>query len=229
MEKEKFEGIDPKLKEEINKEGWEGDKEGGAAVFVGTKEEMEKSRERMENEGRTEDLGTYIRLHKEIILPFNEITDEDLKKTIEANKGHFNKSRLDPFIDIEEIPYEEGVERQNKHEDITIAMASRRAFKSVKKLGLEYIDNEGNIAIVKIDPHKIEELEKIADTHDRTLQELVAERLDKMGFLSKGGFEDRFRGAITFWDWNKLNDALVGYKYKLEKEAKEKEKKEFDF
>lgn len=68
-----FDQIDPKLKEEINRDGWEGDKEGGAAVFVGKKEEVEKARERMEGEGRAENLESYIRLHKEIVVPKDKL------------------------------------------------------------------------------------------------------------------------------------------------------------
>jgi len=79
MSIEKGPKIDPKLKKEINEEGWEGGKEGGAAVFVGTKEETEKAREIMETEGVTENLESYIRLHKEIAL-----SKEELEKYLQA-------------------------------------------------------------------------------------------------------------------------------------------------
>jgi hypothetical protein len=59
--------IDPKIKKEINEEGWEGD----AAVLIGTEEEMPLLRQRLESEGMTENLETYIKLNKRISLPIN--------------------------------------------------------------------------------------------------------------------------------------------------------------
>jgi len=75
---EKFE-IDPKIKEEINKEGWENN----AAVLVGKKEEMPQLLEKLEKEGRAANLGTYIKMHKEIALPKEEITPR-LKEKIKS-------------------------------------------------------------------------------------------------------------------------------------------------
>lgn len=89
MEKEQPKmSIDPTIKEEINKEGWEktGDKDEWA-VLIGKKEEMPQLLEKLETEGKTADLETYIKLHKEIILPSSEIKDEELKKDILDNKG----------------------------------------------------------------------------------------------------------------------------------------------
>lgn len=85
MEKEPKMGVDPKIKEEINKEGWEED----AAVLIGKKEEMAELLEKLESEGKTADLGTYLKLHKEIILPHEEILDEKLREEIKNNKGNF--------------------------------------------------------------------------------------------------------------------------------------------
>ena|SRR3989344_4690774 len=78
------EGIDPELKRKINKEGFEGD----AAVLVGKEEEMENLRERLETGGNTKDLATFIRLHKEILVPSQEFNnDDDDKKWLDT---HYN-------------------------------------------------------------------------------------------------------------------------------------------
>jgi len=80
------EGIDPELKRKINKEGFEGD----AAVLVGKEEEMEILRERLESKGNTKDLATYIRLHKEILVPSQEFNNDE-KEWIEEyfNPGSY--------------------------------------------------------------------------------------------------------------------------------------------
>ena len=76
-------GIDPKLKKDINEEGYDED---GGLLIVGTPEERDLARQKIENEGRAENLGAYIKLHKEIFLPKEEISPA-LSKEIENNKG----------------------------------------------------------------------------------------------------------------------------------------------
>lgn len=56
-------GVDPNLKEEINKEGWGGE-EGNAAVLIGREEEMKNMENKLETEGKAENLGAYIPMHK---------------------------------------------------------------------------------------------------------------------------------------------------------------------
>lgn len=75
------ETIDPRIKKEINQEGFEEN----AAVLVGTKEEVERLRERMETDGYAKDLATYIRLHKEILVPAEEITEKWLKDSLKPS------------------------------------------------------------------------------------------------------------------------------------------------
>lgn len=77
--------------EDINREGWEE----GAALIVGKKEEAERLRSRLETEGQAVDLATYIRLHKQIIIPAEEIQNlinfRGVKQTFggEVKKGDF--------------------------------------------------------------------------------------------------------------------------------------------
>lgn len=65
-------GVDPNIKKEINEEGFEGD----AAVLIGKKEEMPNLEKILETEGRTTDLETYLRMHKEIIIPSETMSEE---------------------------------------------------------------------------------------------------------------------------------------------------------
>jgi len=75
------------LKEKLNKEGFEGDEDGGAALFIGTKEEAEKARTIAETEGRAENLEIYIRMHKQVI-PKEELEQiEGIKHFRELTKG----------------------------------------------------------------------------------------------------------------------------------------------
>lgn len=62
----------PELKqdiEKINKEGWEDN----AAVRIGKKEDMPNMVKALETEGKAEDVATYIRLNKQIIVPAEDV------------------------------------------------------------------------------------------------------------------------------------------------------------
>ncbi|PIR41685.1 MAG: hypothetical protein COV30_02480 [Candidatus Yanofskybacteria bacterium CG10_big_fil_rev_8_21_14_0_10_37_15] len=56
--------LSPELKKEFEEAGFEDN----AAVVIGNKEEMERARERIETEGRTKDLKTYIKMHKNSVV-----------------------------------------------------------------------------------------------------------------------------------------------------------------
>ncbi|MEK7159006.1 MAG: hypothetical protein AAB766_00730 [Patescibacteria group bacterium] len=62
-------------KEKINTEGMqmEEGEEGGAAVYVGTKEEVTKARQLAETEGRAPDLASYLVMHKKVLANPQEI------------------------------------------------------------------------------------------------------------------------------------------------------------
>jgi len=80
MRKENFiekEGnfIDPEIKKEINKEGWDGQ----AAVLIGSREELDQEREKLLSEGQCENVGTYLKMHKIISVPAERVPEE-LKK-----------------------------------------------------------------------------------------------------------------------------------------------------
>lgn len=67
--------IDPEVKKNLNKEGWEEN----AAVLFGEKEtgELNQLYEQLESEGKATDLGGYIKMHKEIALPKGELSDKE--------------------------------------------------------------------------------------------------------------------------------------------------------
>jgi len=56
--------IDSEVKKRINEEGYDEN----AAVLIGKKEEMPNLEAKLENEGRTVDIETYIKMHKEILV-----------------------------------------------------------------------------------------------------------------------------------------------------------------
>jgi len=93
MNKEQM-GIDPKIKKEINEEGFEEN----AAVLIGKKEEMPQLLERLENEGRAENLGTYIKMHKEIMLPKEEMSQE-LREKIKSGSVLFYEGSVIRYVD----------------------------------------------------------------------------------------------------------------------------------
>jgi len=69
--------IDDKLKDEINSEGFDcEDETSGNALLIGTKEEMPQLRERLYSNGHALDLGSYIKMHKKIVLPYEEAASE---------------------------------------------------------------------------------------------------------------------------------------------------------
>ena len=88
-------GVDPKIKKELNDEGFDEN----AALLIGKKEEMPKLKERLESEGKTKDLGTYIELHKELSLPNEEIDNDDLKKEMMENKRQYKFRKREYVID----------------------------------------------------------------------------------------------------------------------------------
>jgi hypothetical protein len=96
--KENLMGVDPEIKNQINKEGWQKEGEGEAAVIIGKKEEMDILKENLENEGKCADVATYVRMNKKVVVPA-----ENASEKIKDNKGKGwimgGKQLL--FIDVE--------------------------------------------------------------------------------------------------------------------------------
>lgn len=198
MEKEEFK-IEPELKEEINKEGeYMSDERGGATLLVGSKEEMEKARERLEAEGKTADLGSYIKLHKEPFLPSNEMRSGVREKVL-AKKGSYTINNV-------------------------ITVGSPYCF-------LRYVDKEGNIAGVDILIENIAEIrKKISKMREVQPSEIYAILNDELKSLGFSDWPTEKREADSLSQiWSAIDEDRLVYKQRLEKEAAEKKKKEFDF
>lgn len=79
--------IDPSIKNEVNKEGFEmQDDESGAALLVGEKADMPNMEEKLLKEGLAENVESHIRLHKRIVVPKTELSDEFLR-SVEGKPG----------------------------------------------------------------------------------------------------------------------------------------------
>jgi hypothetical protein len=117
-------GIDPKVKKEINEEGYD---ENGGMLLVGSKEEVEGIRQRrehdLENEGRYENLAAFIKLNKQIAMPY-DATDKD-------SYGNSLKPLLDKGVGSAWLEL-------NGYSIITLA----------------YIDKDKNLIQLKITPKK---------------------------------------------------------------------------
>ena len=194
--------VDPKIKKEINEQGFEGD----AAVLIGKEEEMAQMEQRLEKEGRAENLGTYIKMHKEIVLPNDKIDLDipdikltylqNLKKDLLQNKGL--------------VWY--GDERGDEGKDIF------------------YIDKDGNVVKVIIDPAKISSLkdafikeERIAgfsNKYDRRkLYELISQEFKDLGLNEVYQTQD-----LPLL----INNTIRGYNKKIESDLENKKKQGFD-
>lgn len=131
--------IDDSIKEQINREGFEGN----CAVLIGTPGEMPTLREKLESNGYTNDLETYIRLNKRVVLPKEVIErgNPSLYKWVSENKGSIWCKY--PF--------------------------------SFPSVSYRYVDKEGGITEIKIDPLKVRPLkigiDRICEFHNSRYNE----------------------------------------------------------
>ena len=218
--------IDPQIKKEINEEGFEygGRDDEEAAVLIGKKEDMPQMLERLEKEGMAEDLGSYIKMHKEIALPNTEITEE-IKEKVFEQKGLIWQRNL----------------------------GNNKDFNAYNNTEYKYIDKDGNIANVRIDPEKINDFKEeagnvfIRESNKRkdgyyknsfngkvidliNLKYLINGELKKMGFNIIDDTKDyteeyRLNSELL----QKINQAISDHQYKIKQSLENKEKEEFDF
>ncbi len=172
-----FEGVDPEVKKQINEEGFEGDKEGGAAVIIGKKEEMPQLEKKLETEGNAPDVASYIRIHKEIALPKEEmgqfgtlalenkglVLSGNISKDIGSDyqvcfidgNGNLARIRFDDFDKIYSVK-----SRPNKNEPAANTIA-----REMEKLGFRPVDQNNKIDVkllFELKQKKILHEEKIA-------------------------------------------------------------------
>lgn len=194
-------------KEDINREGWEED----VAVIIGSKEELPQLLEHLEKEGKAKDLGTYILMHKEVLLSQEdpEMGDHVIRGAIAKAKGLV-------------------------WEDITVHATSR--VKNERKTyyvgGLiNFVDKDGNLARVRVDSQKISDyknwqwIEAIGGKGH--YESLLKEDLKRLGFnVVASPYEELEKFGLQQQD---LRIAIDRKTQRLEREAQEKKKKEFDF
>lgn len=123
---EKFEGVEPEIKKEINEEGLE----------------------KLEKEGKAENVGSYIKMHKEIALPKEEMSPE-LKEKIKTGLAWWLGGILQ-FVD------KEGNIAQVEIRPGKIASLPEGSFENeLTELGFDFGKS-------KQEPGKKEELERMA-------------------------------------------------------------------
>lgn len=196
--------IDPKIKKEINEEGFEEN----ASVLIGKKEEMPELLEKLESEGRTADLGAYIKTHKEIKLPKEEIPSELLNNIIE------NK-RLLWFVDEKDG----GEEYSYLPESIVY----------------NFIDKDGNIGSFNLDPKKLtptrEIIEKARIENNRDREFYIKAEFYKFidEQIKELGFDRGDRNAMHSNLIQEIQGQIYGYKNRLETKSKQEKKEKFEF
>ena len=204
-------------KEDINKEGWEEN----AAIIIGSEEERAQVRERLEKGEIVADLGTYIRLHKQVPLSLEDPeVNEDLKEKLQTMKGECWGSSW--YIDISQI----------------VDNINGEGYKGE----MFYVDQKGSIANVKIDSLQIKAYEDLKlSSHDNTmreksspmiskLNERVTKDLKSLGFTLPPDRHGRSENlnAIKILA-SAVSKAIDKKQERLEAEAQEKKKKEFNF
>ena len=201
-------GIDPKIKKEINEEGFEGD----AAVLIGKNEEMSQLLEKLEKEGRAENLGSYIKMHKEIALPLSE-ADDELKEKLLKNIGSFTLYSGEPKEDItEELHY---IDIDGNVARVDIAVKNVASLRDTK----EQIKEKYGFG-------NSEKLEVVA----YHMYNATVEKLGEIGFSYWLNEKDQAIKTSLSQMWLiKIKGAIKAYEKKLEKERGEKKKEEFDF
>lgn len=156
------------IKESVNKEGtqMEEGEEGGAAVYVGTKEEVTKARQLAETEGKAPDVASYIVMHKQVIATPQEL----MKYSSQTAK------------DFEKLP-------------VGTAFIKMEGFVSNRIPTVLYKDSSGNFAKVEIDLEKIASLKSaLSKSGTGDLQEILRfqiaqDELFKLGFKSNFDFK----------------------------------------
>lgn len=208
MSKENPTGLSPQEKEDINKEGFEGQ----AAILIGKKEEMPNLVERLEKEGRAADLETYIRMHKQIIVPANE------RESIQKRMGEYNEKGMAFF-------YHPSEHDPSGCQSVTF-------IDSDNNLARVLIDTE-KVEIVSSDGYYGSNREERCD--------IIAEKLKEMGFkvlAAKEHYVHDVEDRVDVGNGRKIPKGFLWddwyqdehkYKEKLEEQAKNQREKEFNF
>ncbi len=144
-------GVSLGIKEELENEGFEGDEKGdfGAAVLVGTREELDKARQRLETGGKVKNLETYLKMHRgEPAVPANHVFKgqaqllKEMRFCLEVTiiEKKFNLYYLDKQRNIMKTIID--TDKIKEISDIPIGIASRRKAieKKLEEFGFEPLE-----------------------------------------------------------------------------------------
>lgn len=198
------------IKESVNKEGtqMEEGEEGGAAVYVGSKEEVTKARQLAETEGKAPDMASYIVKHKEIFATPEELVDMYGSELVKGILGS------DVVKTFEKVPTGAATIRIDELDGKIVST-------------VHYKDSSGNLAKVQIDLTKITALQsKVREHPDSSfIFQTTESELTKLGF--RMDFNLDLNLIFKGWD-NGVTERAIK-QYRLKKVTKEKQGKGFAF
>lgn len=206
-----------------------------------TEGEKEMSDKR-EKEGNVADLGSYIKLHKEIALPYNEIIDEELKSKLLLKKSHYVISRMKLKNEISN-----SIRYITKNGDYAIVNIDTKKIDSLKNIIKE--DNKPWMDVNVLMEEELEELGFLKSGElidDKVNEELFKEKQKDYSNMSNRSLvktgehwdgskksiyisEERWQNDEEKQFFSKIHEKQYLYERKLEKEMAEKKKEEFDF
>lgn len=192
-----------KQKDIINKDGFEGN----AAVIIGNENETDNIQKRIEKEGITKDLASYITLNKEIIIP---------KDDVPLFEGKLRKPLVPGTL-------------------IYPTRISNERTTSIDNCVFCYVDKDGNIAEIVITPKNISEFREDRDLYEESegniklknsnisfIYNKIIEKLKELGFMEP----DHFTGM----DLRDLVDEKIYLRSEKDlDESKKSQDQEFNF
>ncbi len=206
----KFEGAEAEeIKKKINNEGWDEN----AALFIGKEEEVSNLVEKLETEGNTKDLATYLRLHKEILL---SIDDVEMQNLINERQDIVEQIRPGLLVDL-------------------------RGGENKMAFDLKYIDSLKNVASSNVELYRISDYKDEHEKSKKLLKDLsdlgffglvyYNNRWERVGSESNLSQEEMFEEHkdLDRGLYSEIYRMLKGKKQRLEKEITEKNQKEFNF
>ena len=209
MSKENSTGLSSDEKKAINNEGFEGQ----AAILVGRKEEMPNLVERLEKEGRAADLETYIRMHKEIIVPSDE------RKSLRGRMIHQYEKGM-AYLYTSEFHDPDGCQKVtfiDSNNNLAQVLVDTRKIESFR---YEDLSNKDRVCYIIGEELKKMGFNVLVAGKYATVRDGIYK--EKVGF---GDGQEMSKGDIIA-DWD--NDMGV-YQKKLEAQAKTKQNREFNF
>lgn len=169
--------------------------------------------EKSENEGRTENLESYIKLHKEINLPIKEIVDQSFKNEIFKNKGLSELCILGRTPESFNLDY---IDSEGNSATVDIVLSKINSMSALSKQVQSEVKKHEKRSILGKLWKSNEFWEK-----QQEIGEEIKRELKKLDFVFVQKKQAKF--------WRRIKGLRNGYQEKLEEKTKEKKKGEFDF